>query len=269
MRAVVESENDFPVSAGIASSASAFASLSLAATQAAGLNLDEKSLSILARRGSGSACRSIPSGFVEWRAGRDDDSSYAHQIAPPDYWDIRIITVMLDSRPKSISSSEGHRAAKTSPFYEARLNALPQTLEVVKQSLLDRDFCCFGRAVEREAVSMHTIAMTADLRKSDWLSGIYYWQPETLRLIQVVQEWRRSGLEVYLTIDAGANVHLICESENQSSVERALEQTLPDLGGSCLVSGPSGGAWVVEDTLQSTKQKQETSDVRPGRSLNV
>jgi len=246
-RAIVESGNDFPASAGIASSASAFAALSLAASRAAGLDLDERQLSVLARKGSGSACRSIPGGFVEWAAGSDDETSYACQIAPPEHWDLRITTVIIDEGPKDVSSSEGHRAAGTSPFYRARLDALPQTLATVRQALLDKDLGTFGLAVEREAVSMHAVTMTSWLADRPWLSGVYYWQPGTLALILAVQEWRRQGLEVYFTIDAGQNVHLLCEGERQAKLEAALDRALVDVGGRTLVSAPGRGAWVMAE----------------------
>ena len=246
-RAMVESGNDFPASAGLASSASAFASLSLAASRAARLDLCEKELSMLARKGSGSACRSIPDGFVEWVAGESDSSSYARQIAPPTHWDLKFTTIILDEGPKDISSSEGHRATKSSPFYQARLDALPRTLEVVRQALLTKDFRSLGQAVEREAISMHVVAMTAQLENHDWLSGIYYWQPKTLYLIQAVQEWRYQGLEIYLTIDAGPNVHLLCKSKHQAELEQELEHMLHDLGGKYFVSEPARGAWIVEE----------------------
>jgi diphosphomevalonate decarboxylase len=246
-RAVVESYNDFPAASGIASSASAFAALSLAASKAADLHLDERQLSILARRGSGSACRSVPAGFVEWAAGTDDETSYARQIAPPEHWDLRITTVILDEEAKDVSSSEGHRLAWTSPFYPARLDALPQTLKIVRQALMDKDFRTLGPAVEREAVSMHVVAMTSRPDDRPWLSGIYYWQPGTLALIHVVQGWRRQGLEVYFTIDAGQNVHLLCEARHQIRLKEALDRLLADLGGRYLVSAPGRGAWVVEE----------------------
>ena len=111
-RARVVSHNDFPADVGFASSASAFAALSLAATRAAGLNLDLHDLSVLARKGSGSACRSIPDGFVEWLPGWDDASSYARSLAPCDYWDLCVVTVVLPGRSKLISSLAGHRAAR-------------------------------------------------------------------------------------------------------------------------------------------------------------
>jgi diphosphomevalonate decarboxylase len=244
-RARVESHNDFPAVAGIASSASAFAALSLAASRAAGLTLNERELSILARKGSGSACRSIPDGFAEWVAGDSDDSSFARQIAPPGHWDLRITTVVLDEGAKEIASSDGHRAAVTSPFYRPRLETLPQTLETVRRALLERDLGALGVAVERDAISMHAIAMTSYPAGMDWLSGIYYWLPGTLALIRAVQEWRRQGLPVYLTIDAGPNVHLIGESGQQGALEGELAQFLAQVGGRYFVSEPASGAWVI------------------------
>jgi len=244
-KVIVESKNDFPASAGIASSASAFASLSLAASKAAGLNLSEKELSILARKGSGSACRSIPDGFVEWTAGNSDDTSFAQQIAAPTHWDIRIITVILEERSKSISSSEGHQAALTSPFYQARLNTLPSVLKTVRTALLEKHFQEFGKVVEREAVSFHAVAMTSFVRGCDWLSGIYYWNPATLFLIHAIQQWRVEGLKIYFTLDAGPNVHLICEGNYQTELEQKLKLVLQNLGGKYFVSRPGKGAWFV------------------------
>jgi diphosphomevalonate decarboxylase len=243
-RAVVESANDFPAAAGIASSASAFAALSLAASRAAGLALNERELSILARQGSGSACRSIPDGWARWEAGCDNETSYAFKIAPPEHWDLSITTVVFSEQAKEIASSEGHEIARTSPFYPARLAQLGRTLETVQNALFSQDFVAFGMAVEREAVSMHAIAMTADPGEG-WLSGVYYWQAWTMGLIQQVQAWRRDGLLVYFTIDAGPNVHLLCEAGNQPALEAALTEILPAMAGRTLVSAPACGAWVM------------------------
>jgi diphosphomevalonate decarboxylase len=245
-RAAVESHNDFPASAGVASSASAFAALSLAASRAAGLDLDVRALSILARKGSGSACRSIPGGFVEWRAGEDDATSFAQQIAPSDWWDLRVTTVIIAAQPKEISSTEGHRTANTSPFYKARLEHLPRTLATVRGALAVRDFTALGQAVEREAVSLHVVAMTAAPPSCGWCSGIYYWRPETIALIHALQIWRSEGLEVYFTMDAGANVHILSLGEDQPALEDALAALPPEVGGRYIVSRPGRGAWVVE-----------------------
>jgi len=246
-RAIVESKNDFPSSAGIASSASAFAALSLAASMAAGLNLSERELSILARKGSGSACRSIPGGFVEWVAGDSDDTSYAKQVAASTYWDIKITTAIIDKQAKNISSSIGHRAAITSPFYQTRLCNLTETLDTVRVALLERDIQKLGMAVEREAISMHAVAMTSFVKDRDWLSGIYYWNPATLILIQAVQQWRHEGLEVYFTLDAGSNVHFLSEGKHQIELEQELQLLLQNIGGSLIISEPGDGAWVVTE----------------------
>lgn len=249
VRAVVDSRNDFPASTGIASSASAFAALSLAASKAAGLELDARALSRLARRGSGSASRSIPDGWAEWIAGDSDETSYAVQIAPPGHWGLTVTTVIIDAEPKAIGSSEGHRLAQTSPFYRARLEALPHTLETVRRGLAARDFSVLGMAAEREAVSLHVIGMTSVVPGCAWLSGIYYWGPGTMRLIHACQGWRRDGLEVYFTIDAGANVHLLCEDANQPQLEQALDRLLGEIGGRYLLSRPARGAWVVDEKV--------------------
>jgi len=244
-RASVNSHNDFPTAAGMASSASAFAALSLAASRAAGLKLDERQLSILARKGSGSACRSIHGGYVEWVAGESDESSYAYQVAPTEHWDLRVVTVVQQAEPKEISSTAGHQAVWSSPLFRARLETVPATLDAVRAAVLARDFEALALTVEREAVSMHAIAMTGRLEGADWLSGLYYWQPETLRLIHAVQDWRKTGLAVSFTIDAGPNVHLICPVGTLPELMRQLYPVLAELGATTIVSPPGEGAWLV------------------------
>lgn len=247
-RARVVSHNDFPADVGFASSASAFAALSLAATRAAGLDLDLHDLSVLARKGSGSACRSIPDGFVEWLPGWDDASSYARSLAPCDHWDLRVVTVALPCEPKLISSPAGHRAAPASPFYLARLKEMPHTLDVVRRALLERDFASFGLAVEREALSLHAVAMTSQSEGAPWLSGILYMEPETVRLIHAVQLWRREGLPVAFTLDAGPTVHLLCEGASLEEVLAAVTSATQGAAPQVIVSRPGRGAWLVDDS---------------------
>ena len=155
---------------------------------------------------------------------------------------MRITTAVVHVQPKDVSSWQGHRAARTSPFYQARLDALSRTLALVRQALKARDFRSLGQAVEREAVSMHVVAMTSHLKDRSWLSGVYYWQPETLALMHAVQRWRGQGLEAYFTVDAGPNVHLLCESSHQAQLEQQLDRVLAGLGGDRLVSAPGRGA---------------------------
>jgi diphosphomevalonate decarboxylase len=245
LRAEIESTNDFPMAAGMASSASAFAALSLAGAQAAGLELDRTQLSILARHGSGSACRSIYGGYVEWLQGESDATSYALPLAAADHWDLRVITVIVTRKPKTISSSAGHRAAWSSPFFGARLERVGETLALVREAILARDFPQLALTVEREAISMHAVAMTGQLPGAEWLSGLYYWEPATLALIHAVQGWRRQGVPVFLTIDAGPNVHLICERPALDAIENRLAPLLDELGATALVSPPGREARLV------------------------
>ncbi|KAA0255947.1 MAG: diphosphomevalonate decarboxylase, partial [Chloroflexi bacterium] len=132
MNAEVMSENNFPSGAGIASSAAAFAALALAGSKAAGLDLSERELSVLARRGSGSASRSIPGGFVEWQMGEGDEDSFAYSIAPPDHWNLIDCVAIVSSVHKKTGSTEGHAIAGTSPLQNARVADAPRRLEICR-----------------------------------------------------------------------------------------------------------------------------------------
>lgn len=256
-RARITTNNEFPAGVGIASSASGMAALTAAAAAALGLHPSERELSALARLGSGSACRSIPAGFVEWFAGDSHETSYAAQIAPTEHWNILDIGVVVSDKTKDLSSSDGHLLAVASPFFQARLEAMPGRLERVRNAILQRDFEIFGHEIETEAISLHTIAMTSPHEAAgSWLSGIYYWTPETMELILAVQRWRRDGLRVYFTLDAGPTVHLICEAAARSQIEMAvdeLEKTKPRLGKwRKLISSPAQGTTVIETVVSSS-----------------
>jgi diphosphomevalonate decarboxylase len=240
--------------AGFASSSSAFAALSLAATRALGLRLSLRELSMLARKGSGSACRSIPDGFVEWLAGNSDGTSFAQSMAPPDHWTLRIVTVTFPGQVKRISSRQGHRAAESSPFYKARLAQLPETLQTVRAAIQDRNFDALGMAVEREALSLHCIAMTSRVPDCPHLSGIYYWRPASLKLIQLVQRWRREGLAVYFTMDAGSSIHLLVEQDTLEALQRKLGRLSDLLDCEVFASRPARGARVISSDGESTSQ---------------
>lgn len=213
----VESENNFPSGSGIASSASAFAALSLAASTAAGLKLDEGSLSRLARRGSGSACRSIPAGFVEWQAGEDNASSYAFSIAPPEHWDMNDCIAVVSHEHKETGSSDGHALAGTSVLQSARIADAPRRLDICRQAILQKDFQAFVEIVELDSNLMHAVTMTSK-------TPLFYWHPETLAVIQAIGEWRRSGIPVCYTIDAGPNVHVLTPGERALWVSASLLQ---------------------------------------------
>lgn len=228
-RARVVSVNTFPMAAGIASSASGFAALTVAGCAALGIELDPTRLSALARRGSGSASRSLFGGFVEWEQGSDDATSVAHQLYPADHWPLMDVVAIVSARAKAVSSERGHSLAITSPLNEGRIASLPCALDEVRDAIAARDIRLLGPMIERDALAMHAVMMTGT-------PSLLYWQPETLEVIHAVRRWRAHGLPVYFTIDAGPNVHMICEAEHAAEVA-ARSLALPGVE-SVLSSGP-------------------------------
>lgn len=233
----VVSENNFPTGAGIASSAAAFAALSLAASHAAGLELSEPELSRLARLGSGSASRSVPGGFVEWQAGSDDASSYAFQVAPPGYWDLVDCVAVAAAGHKPVGSSEGHALAGTSPLQAARVADAGRRLDICRRAILERDFAAFAEIVEQDSNLMHAVMMTSR-------PALFYWEPASLAVMKAVREWRAAGRLVCYTLDAGPNVHVLTLSEHQEWVAAAL-RALPGVE-RVLSAAPGGPARLVD-----------------------
>lgn len=237
-RAVVESQNNFPMGAGIASSASAFAALTTAAVEAAGKSLTERELSTIARRGSGSASRSIPGGFVVWHEGTDDASSFAESIAPPDHWDLVDLIAIVSAKHKKTGSQEGHRTAETSELQQARILGANERFEICKNAVLEKDFKMFAEIVEYDSNLMHAVMMTSR-------PALLYWQPPTIEIMQRVQEMRAGGLNVCYTLDAGPNVHCICVRDDLDAVRAGLADTsgVVDMR----IAAPGGAAHIVTD----------------------
>lgn len=216
-RAYIKSENNFPEGTGIASSASAFAALTVAAVRALGISLPERDLSRLARRGSGSACRSVPTGFVEWVMGGNDVDSYAHSIAKPDHWQLVDCIAIFNHKHKSTGSTEGHAMAKTSPLQPARVQDSPRRLERCRDAIQTRDFTLFAETIEQDCLLMHAVMMTSS-------PALLYWEPATLELMHAVRSWRKAGIPAAFTIDAGSNVHVFCEKQSLELVRAKLEK---------------------------------------------
>ena len=227
----VDSRNNFPPGAGLASSASGFAALAVAASAAAGLQLSEAELSRLARLGSGSACRSVPGGFVEWAVGADDRSSYACSIAPADHWDLRDIVALIDVEHKAVGSTEGHAVADTSPLQAARVATAPDRLAQARSAVLARDFAALAGVVELDSLMMHAVMITSS-------PVLMYWQPATIAVMHAVRQWRANGLAAGATIDAGPNVHVICTAEAAGEVALRL-RVIP--GVRQVISARAGG----------------------------
>lgn len=214
----VITENHVPVAAGFASSASGYAALAAAATMALGFHLSPEELSKIARQGSGSACRSIYGGFVEWQKGslEDGSDSYARQILDENSWNLTILSVMVTAGQKKVSSREGmKRTVETSPFYKGWLDTVDKDMEAAKKAIMNKDFVSLGEVLERNALKMHATMLGAK-------PPIIYWESGTLEVMHRIQDLRQEGIPVYFTIDAGPNVKVLCEPENEDKVKQTL-----------------------------------------------
>lgn len=216
--AKIESINHVPTAAGLASSASGLAALAGAASLAAGLDLSKKELSRLARRGSGSASRSIYGGFAEWEKGTSDMDSVAVPIDDAD-WDIGMIFIIVEDGRKDVSSTEGmRRVVETSPYYEGWVSSAASDLVEIKAAIQDQDLVKVGEVAERSAMKMHALNLSAN-------PPFNYWSPESVAAMRKVSEFRDQGYPVYLTMDAGPNVKLICKASEMDELYESLLKT--------------------------------------------
>ena len=214
----VVTTNTMPMATGIASSASGFAALTVSAAAVLGIACDEAASSVLARRsGSGSAARSIPGGYVRWRAGTRDDGrdSFAESVHAPDYWALADTIAIVDTAPKVVSSRDGHRAAMTSPHFAARLRDMPERNARVLAALRARDLAALGPVLEMEALDLHRIAETSS-------AAVRYGSAATDDVLRRVKALRDEGIGAWFTLDAGPSVHVVSRSEEAARVEAAL-----------------------------------------------
>jgi diphosphomevalonate decarboxylase len=236
----VATKNTFPKGTGAAASASGFAALAVAAFGALGIELSEKEVSIFARLGSGSACRSIPDGFVEWEKGKNSDTSYAYSLHSHNYWNLRDILTIVNYDMKKVSTTEGQKGVKTSPFWQDRVRRVPEKIEKIKVALQEKDFQRLGELIEEDCLDMHHVMQTQN-------PPLVYWNDVTRTIMETVVNWRKKGLSVYFTIDAGPNIHLICEAKDEKIVmEKA--KSIPGVL-QIIVNKPAPGAHLVSTHL--------------------
>ena len=215
----VSSKNNFPTAAGLASSASAFAALALAAATAVDLPLSKKELSILARQGSGSAARSVFGGLVEMKRGSAENGrdAFALQLAPPDYWDLRLLIAVTSETKKPVGSTAGMRLSEqTSPYYRAWLDASENDLREMRRAIRRKDFEKVGELCEFSALKMHALALSSN-------PGLIYWNGATVEGMHTIRSLRQSGLPVWFTIDAGPQLKALCLPETATKVSEALQ----------------------------------------------
>lgn len=232
--AEVESVNDFPTASGLASSASGFAALALAAGAALGLDLQPEGVSQLARRASASAARSVFAGFVELLA----EAEAATPVASPDYFDVAMVVVATTLGPKATGSTGGMlHTQKTSPYYPAWVQTAPSLFARGKRALLARDLEELGTCMEQSTWMMHASMLAAE-------PALSYFRDTTLRVIEAVHALRKAGIAAYYTMDAGPHVKVLVQP---SDVGR-LEATLREIPGveKIITSAPGPAAAVLK-----------------------
>lgn len=241
LRAEVRSENGFPTASGLASSASGFAALAVAATAAAGLALDGRALSQLARRGSGSAARSIFGGLVLLRRGERADGAdcWAEPLDAADPWDVRlVIGVAGEGRKETLSTDGMDHTARTSPYYRAWVEGHAADLVAAQQAVARRDLAALGEIAERSCLGMHASALAAR-------PGVIYWTGATVEGFHAVRALRRAGVGAWFTNDAGPHVKALCAAADAPRVAAALG-AVPGIS-RAIVCESGEGVRVVED----------------------
>ena len=217
----ISTVNNIPTAAGLASSASGFAALTLAINDFYGLGLKPNVLSAFARMGSGSASRSIYQGFVEWHKGNREDGmdSCAEQL-DLDWPGFRIGLLKVATGEKKVDSRAGmQRTVESAPLYQSWPQQAAQDLATIKRAIADRDLELLGQTAEQNALSMHATMIAS------W-PPLLYWQPESVAAMHRVWELRSLGIPVYLTMDAGPNLKLLFQSEDEISVRDAFPELM-------------------------------------------
>ena len=213
----LHSENNIPTAAGLASSASGFAALILALNSLFDWDLERRELSLLARLGSGSSCRSLYSGFVEWLAGMDAEGmdSYARPFAE-EWPDIRLGVLFISTETKAYSSRAAmKKTVDRSLLYRTWPEIVETDLSSVRKAIEQRDFDTLGATAESNALAMHALMLAIK-------PAIFYWLPETVRIMHHVWRLRQDGVSVYFTLDAGPNPVLLFLLQDQSRIREAF-----------------------------------------------
>lgn len=237
--ATVRSVNHVPNAAGLASSSSAFAALALAATRAAGAELSPRELSRLARRGSGSATRSIFGGTAIWHKGHDDDSSFAEPVPTAPSLSLRMVAILIDDRQKDVSSRDGMaRTVATSPYFPVFAATAEHDAPAMVAALAQGDMEQIGQFTERSAMMMHGANMAAE-------PPFTYFAPATLTAWAAVRAVRDAGLPAYATMDAGPNVKVLTDATHVDAVVAVLHAQLDN---ELVVCAPGPAASVIDTT---------------------
>jgi diphosphomevalonate decarboxylase len=216
-RATVTTEANFPIGAGLASSASAFAALSVAADAAAGTGHERLTLARLAGRVSGSSARSLYGGFVELTAADEDI-----MLTPLDEsgdWPVEVVVAITEEGPKPVGSGDAMiRSAETSPFYPSWIAQQSADLDVARNAIAERDFQGLADVAEHNCLKMHSVMWTSR-------PPVVYWNKATLACLESIRRLQADGVRVFFTMDAGPQVKAVCMQADADDVEAALVKT--------------------------------------------
>lgn len=216
---ILQTRNDVPTAAGLASSASGYAALVLALDDLFQWQLDKQQLSILARIGSGSASRSLWNGLVHWHAGERSDGldSYATPLTDT-LPDLRIGLLTLSSQAKPTSSRLGmQQTVNGLSLYPAWPAMVKQHLQEIQAAIAAKDIARIGEISEHNALSMHATMLSAS-------PALCYFLPETMASLHQLWQARAEGLACWATLDAGPNVKLIFSQENTAAVQSVFPE---------------------------------------------
>lgn len=250
----LSSENSFPSSCGIASSASGFSALTLASTAALlgtanweelnSLGANRRLLAHLSRMGSGSAGRSVYGGYVKWTAGASPEHQEIGQLWTDEHWKLSDIIVVISADAKATSSSDAHKAAWGSPLFAPRLAGITGRAKVLEDALARKDLELLGREIETEALELHAICMTGT-------PPITYLSEKTSAFLSWVRSQRQCGLlNAWATIDAGPNLHLICRPQDAPTVCKTIQN---EWSGLRLITDETGTGPSIVSTQRSVK----------------
>ncbi|MGB5256050.1 MAG: diphosphomevalonate decarboxylase [Woeseiaceae bacterium] len=216
-RASIVSRCNFPIAAGLASSASSFAAITIAAAAAAGRSLDTAALASLAGQASGSAARSLYGGFVELENSEQDIA--VHTLRDVGSWPLQVVVAITETGPKPVGSTEAMEISRrTSPFYSSWIENQDEDLAIAREAILAKDFPKLAAVAEHNCLKMHSMM---------WASRppIVYWNSATMQCLQSIRRLQRDGLGVFFTIDAGPQVKAICLPGHAAEVRSTLLAT--------------------------------------------
>ena len=216
-RARISSTCNFPIAAGLASSASSFAALTVAAAKATGRSFGVAELASLAGQASGSAARSLLGGFVELQNAGDDIE--VHSLCTADEWPLTVVVAITETGPKPVGSTEAMEVSrKTSPFFSNWVEQQEQDLATARDAIARRDFEQLASIAEHNCLKMHSIM---------WASRppMVYWNTATMHCLHAIRRLQERGVGVFFTIDAGPQIKAICLPEYTQEVEAALRAT--------------------------------------------